>query len=292
MAHTTWGDSYITERAINRRTSEDESALSAAQAKSLEKQIDVSYGKWIEVEYDGMRDAIIKYDGDDFNNPFSTIIKGGDLSYTKTAKSLYLEDDDLPDWSPGSVTAGYLKLVLKEGWMVELEVWTENFDYFGDNIDSSSHDRFQHTGTDSNFTPTGEGYVSQIDFWLIAGGDQLSIDIDNESSKVAQFYLKIDGVVYSISNPENFDDEVKVWLKQVWYWNADYGTITFEGEDLSGDLTIGSDDLDLTNTGSGGGSGGGGGGDGGDTIYPEASILGVLLLVGGILWLSLRGGKI
>ena len=281
-------DPSITERAINRRTSDDESALSAAEAESLEKKIDVSYGKWIEVEYDGMRDAIRKYSDDDFDNPFSTIIKGGALSYTNTANSLKLDDID----TYGRGDSGYLKLVLKEGWMVELDVWTENFDYFNDNIDETVHDRFEHTGTNSNFTPTGTGWKSEVDFWLIAGGDQLSIDIDNESTKVAQFYLKIDGVVYSISNPEKFEDEVKVWLKQAWYWNADYGTITFVGEDLTNPDLISSDDLILTGTTGTTGSDLGPGGDGGETIYPEASILGVLLLVGGILWLSLRGGKI
>jgi hypothetical protein len=280
-------DLSITERAINRRTSDDESALSAAEAESLEKKIDVSYGKWIEVEYDGMRDVIRKYSDDDFDNPFSTIIKGGALSYTNTANSLKLDDID----TYGRGDSGYLKLVLKEGWMVELDVLTEDFNYFNHNIDDTVQDRFAHTGTGDSFTPVGE-LVSRIDFWLIAGGDQLSIDIDNDSTKVAQFYLKIDGAVYSISNPDNFDDEVKVWLKQAWYWNADYGTITFVGEDLTNPDLISSDDLILTGTTGTTGSGLGPGGDGGETIYPEASILGVLLLVGGILWLSLRGGKI
>ena len=110
--------------------------------------------------------------------------------------------------------------------MVKINLWSDNFEYFEDNLKENKIDRFD----DDSFSGNGDGYTDWINFWLIEENDYFSLDIDNERSDTAQLKVVIEGVTYTSSNPPNSDNEAKVWLKEVWHWNPTFGTIAYTPE--------------------------------------------------------------
>jgi len=230
--------------ADDKRASDNKKAKDNAVAKALQDKKDVSYGKWVEITFDGsMKRVYEKYVEGDTDIPFSNMIIGGrDTNYSDIG-SVYLENnDDII----GSRKSGFLKVVLKDGWMAKIDVRTENEDYFYDNINGAT----ERDMLDFGDSPAGT-WDEQISFTLCKGGDYLSIDIDNESGDVGQFTLVVDGTKYTVDSPYTMDNEAKVWLQKVYYWVSDWGTVKYAGsnnvpEDDEGDDTpIDPDDSDI-----------------------------------------------
>ena len=177
-----------------------------------------------------------------------------------------------------------LQKFLKKNWMAEIDVRTENEDYFYDNlIGGNERDRL-------DFSDSVKGsWDEQIAFTLSTEGDYLSIDIDDESSSVGQFTLVIQGVKYTVDTPYKMDNEAKVWLKNVWYFTPSYGTIVYDGEDeiiiidpehICDEGYEWDEQLQMCVKIEGEGEGNGGGNGGDETILDDTSIILIFGLVG------------
>ena len=273
------------ELASERRESDNRDAQAEAERISIEESRDVKFGQWVEVDYSKSLKTVYQRYKDGDTNPFSNMIIGGSFNEYTSAGSLLMEDSDTYG------TSSYFKAVLKEGWMVQFNLLTSNENYFTSETDSALLDRL-----DFDDSPSGVKWVEEIDFSLFEAGDYLSLDIDNESSQVGQFSLVIGGVRYSVDKPAQMDDEAKVWLRKVFYFDPNAGTVKYSpsGED---DVIIDDDDRD------------------GDDITPEPepspeddededggkkdepplevsgfAMLALLASVGGVLFLALRRG--
>lgn len=274
--------------ASEKRESDNIAAQAEAERISLEESRDVRFSQWVEVDYDKSLKTVYQRFKDGKTNPFSDMIIGGSNNEYTDFGSLLLDDSDT--WK----TSGYFKAVLSEGWMVQFNLLTENENYFTQSVDTALLDRL-----DFNDSPPG-WWTEELDFSLFEAGDSVSIDIDNETTRVGQFTLVIGGVKYTVESPSKMDNEAKVWLRKVFYFNPNAGIVKFEGEtstdddDLDGD-DIDGDDGDDGDDGEDGGGGGGDGGDGGggEDVEVEVSgfaMLAVLASVGAILFLALRRG--
>ena len=176
--------------------------------------------------------------------------------------------------------------------MVQLNLLTSNENYFTSETDTALLDRL-----DFDDSPSGVKWVEEIDFSLFETGDYLSLDIDNESSQVGQFSLVIDGVRYSVDKPAKMDDEAKVWLRKVFYFDPNAGTVKFSpsGED---DVIIDDDERDgdeIIPDPEPSPEDGDGEDDGGMKDEPPLEVSGFAMLallasVGGVLFLALRRG--
>lgn len=273
------------ELASQRRASDNRDAQAEAERISIEESRDVKFGQWVEVDYDKSLKTVYQRYKDGETNPFSNMIIGGSFNEYTSFGSLLMEDSDTYGVS------SYFKAVLKEGWMVQFNLLTSNENYFTSETDTALLDRL-----DFDDSPSGVKWVEEIDFSLFETGDYLSLDIDNESSQVGQFSLVIGGVRYSVDKPSKMDDEAKVWLRKVFYFDPNAGMVKFSpsGED---DVIIDDDDRD------------------GDEITPEPepspeddddeeggmkdepplevsgfAMLALLASVGGVLFLALRRG--
>ena len=124
--------STTTDLAATRRSEDNATAKADAEALSLLDGIDVPFGQWVKVEYEGSLEKIYsKFQQGDTDIPFSNMIVGGtDTSYTGFGSVKLENNDDLY----GSRKSGYFKCVLREGWMTTIDVRTENEDYFYDNL--------------------------------------------------------------------------------------------------------------------------------------------------------------
>ena len=222
----------VDDMAEAKRREDNSTSKSNAEAKSLEEQRDVPYGKWVEVSYSKSLKTIYQDYKDDKAVPFSYMKIGGSYNEYTDYGSLKMEDSD----SFG--VSSYFKCVLKDKWMVEMDVLTSNENYITQNLDSALIDRL-----DFDDSPDGFAWVEEIGFTMFEEGDYISIDIDNESSSVGQFSIVLGGVKYSIDSPDKMDDEAKVRVNKVWYYDANWGTVVYEGEDLTGDDEIDNDDL-------------------------------------------------
>ena len=269
--------------ASQRRASDDRRSQTEAEALSIEESRNVKFGKWVEVDYDKSLKTVYQRFKDGDSNPFSNMIIGGSFNEYTTAGSLLMEDSDTYG------TSSYFKAVLGAGWMVQFNLLTSNENYFTSETDTALLDRL-----DFDDSPSGAKWVEEIDFSLFEEGDYLSLDIDNESSQVGQFSLVIGGVKYSVDSPSKMDDEAKVWLRKVYYFDPDAGLAKFEGEttieddEIEGDDTIiepepsPEDDDDDDD-------------DEDDDDKPPIEVSGFAMLallasVGGVLFLALRRG--
>ncbi|MBT7377744.1 MAG: hypothetical protein HN820_06275 [Candidatus Marinimicrobia bacterium] len=210
----------IDERYEAKKIRDDVASYDSAVALAASSQADATYGKWVKVDYPKTLETVInKYD-DGEPQPFKNIIQGGsDNSFTSHG-SLRLDNSDT--WG----TSGSFHAKLAKNWMVKINLWSDNFNYFEDNLKDNKIDLFD----DDSFSGNGDGYTDWINFWLIEENDYFSLDIDNERSDTAQLKVVIEGVTYTSSNPPNSDNEAKVWLKEVWHWNPTFGTIAYTPE--------------------------------------------------------------
>ncbi|MCH9839119.1 hypothetical protein K0U83_25890, partial [bacterium] len=199
--------------ASERRASDNRDAQAEAERISIEESRNVKFGQWVEVDYDKSLKTVYQRYKDGETNPFSNMIIGGSFNEYTSFGSLLMEDSDTYG------TSSYFKAVLKEGWMVQFNLLTSNENYFTSETDTALLDRL-----DFDDSPSGVKWVEEIDFSLFETGDYLSLDIDNESSQVGQFSLVIGGVRYSVDKPSNMDDEAKVWLRKVFYFDPNAGT--------------------------------------------------------------------
>ena len=121
-------DLSIDERYEAKKTTEDVASYNSAVALAASSQADATYGKWVAVSYsDTLKSVINKYD-DGLPQPFKNIIQGGsDNSFTSHG-SLRLDDSD----SYG--TSGSFHAKLAKNWMVKINLWSDNFNYFEDNL--------------------------------------------------------------------------------------------------------------------------------------------------------------
>ena len=212
-------DLTIDERFEAKKQREDNASYNNAVSLIATTQQPASYGKWVQVTYtDSLKSVVNRFD-DGLPQPFKNIIIGGsDNSYTDFG-SLQLDDSDVWGWTSGSFHAK-----LNKNWMVKMNVWSDNFDYFEENLTPEKVARFD----DESFSGNGDGYTDFINFYLIEEDDYISLDIDGIADNgVATFKLVIEGVNYAISNPPDSDNEAKVWLKEVWHWNPSFATIAY-----------------------------------------------------------------
>ena len=145
------------------------------------------------------------------------IIGGSDNEYTAFG-SLLLDDSDVYG------TSGYFKATLKSGWMVQFNLLTENENYFTQSVDTALLDRLDFDDSPSGF------WTEELDFSLYQEDDRIHIDIDNESSDVAQFAIISGGVKYTVDSPSKMDNEAKVWLREVWFFDESAGIVKSSGE--------------------------------------------------------------
>ena len=222
-------DLSIDQRYDLKKRNDNNASYDAAVALAASSQADATYGRWVEVVYtDTLKSVINKFD-DGLPQPFKNIIQGGSNNSFTPHGSLRLNNSDT--WG----TSGSFHAKLADKWMVKINLWSDNFEYFEDNLKENKINRFD----DESFSGNGDGYTDWINFWLIEENDYFSLDIDNERSDTAQLKVVIEGVTYTISNPPSSDNEAKVWLKEVWHWNPTYGTIAYvpESEDNDGVIT-------------------------------------------------------
>ena len=212
-----------TDTANEIRSADNEAALAEATALSESEQKDVVYGKWVEVDYDKSLKGIYTAYKDGDTVPFSNMIIGGSNNKYTSFGSLLMDNSDTYG------TSSYFKAVLKEGWMVRFNLLTENENYFDQNIDEALLDRL-----DFYDSPAGS-WDEEIDFTLQQQDDFISIDIDNESTDVGQFTLRIGGVKYTVEKPDEMDNEAKVWVREVWRFDTTYGTVVYDGQNQEGD---------------------------------------------------------
>ena len=116
-------------------------------------------------------------------------------------------------------TSAELRLRVRSGYAVGMNLLSENNDYFRDNIEGAS-------GTEADPTlPSSEAYDDveisgdvlsdqEIDF-ILEGDNLLEIDIDSEWTNIWKFRLKTRGNDLAIDEPERFDNEVFVRITSV-----------------------------------------------------------------------------
>ena len=105
---------------------------------------------------------------------------------------------------------GNLEFVVNEGWTLEVYIKTGNADYFNDNLSDSAKD------LDTLDTSGMTDWDSKL-YVLMEGGDKLSLDICDDYSTTAQFYITSKGVSIDDGSPADFDDWTIVDLQNVWY---------------------------------------------------------------------------
>ena len=150
-------------------------------------------------------------------NPFNRIYLDGATVIT-SGGNIKLMD---VDWS--NDPSGGFAIKVKNGWMIRLKVWTDNTNYFKNDVDDGDI----LDGADAQGNPSGHN-------WYIAdyeGGDLLEIDVDGgEHPNVRSFKAKFGGSTYT--NDVGWDDrcngacemqaDAKVSLQKVWYENPNY----------------------------------------------------------------------
>ena len=116
-------------------------------------------------------------------------------------------------------TSAALRLRVRDGYAVEMNMLSENNDYFRDNIRGASGSEADPTvPTTEEFRDvsiTGDVLADQeIDF-ILEGDNLLEIDIDSEWSNIWKFRLKTRGNDLAIDEPEKFDNEVFLQIRSV-----------------------------------------------------------------------------
>ena len=204
------------------------------------------------------------------NNPFYSFNTYGDKASTNTygggywwgnpgseQGSLWLTDDDSPDFWFGTTSSSGVRMEIKSGHYVELKIFTENDKFF--NTLSWSPDEYPEIKSVSS---SGKTMIVKL-----YGGDKLWIDIDNEFGIGASFALMIGNEMLVVD--EVPDDEVRINLLD--YGEANRPPKEEQGQDGDTVLTCppgyepNEDGTECVLIQDGGGDGGG---DGNNTVNP------------------------
>ena len=239
-------DRTLEERATAIRTEADALSLANATALSISEQRDVKYGKWVKMTISDSMEGVKQNFSDDEPQPFKALEIKGEYEWDNSGDLELLNYEGVQLRFTRKDSGGF-HAMLKAGYQVKMKIFTENFRYFEDNIKSEYEDRF----SSDSFQQRGAGYDEYIRVWMMRENDYLSIDIDGDIKGIANFRLRLDGDFYNVSNPDNFDNEVEIDIDEVWFWNANYSTITYvaETDDVvveDGDDVIKDDDVDDT----------------------------------------------
>ena len=116
--------SSTNEDAQEKRELDNSNALIEAERISIDESRDVKFGQWVKVEYTKSLKTVYQRFKDGDSNPFSNMIIGGSSNEYTDFGSLLMDDSD----SYG--TSSYFKAVLSEGWMVQMNLLTQNENYF------------------------------------------------------------------------------------------------------------------------------------------------------------------
>lgn len=186
-----------------------------------------------------LKDLIQSHIDGDPNSPFSNVKIGGTRSYAQENNRLKLE-------SVVFGTSGYVSLKMADNFQAIFYARTENNDYFEDQaLDSISSDWSNTTDAREQLAEAGWPSVwvqddaefsdSRAVFGLDSG-DYVSIDVDGESSSVAQMRVRLSGVDY-FNNREISNETflTKLWIRK---WEANLVNPLFEddeGDDEDGD---------------------------------------------------------
>lgn len=246
---------------------------------------------------------------DDYSElSFWWVDANGDAIDPQPSKYLLLKDNDVP-FSRASAT----KMVVASGWRVTVQLATDNNWYWEDNTQPDASTYYANTQA-----------TNRQDFITVvlngSDNDYISIDLDEEYSGIANFRIKSGGEMVNIDKPKNINDEVRIRLVKVEHWepiqDEVQGPLEEGGEgDLDNDGVKDKDDADpydpdIQEEGDvdddpddpfeeqppqdDDDNGGDGGGDGGDeeeesSFFKVFVMGGVLLLIGSIVWVYLRG---
>ena len=175
--------------------------------------------------------------------PFSTVKIGGDYDWETNA-----HQTDKEEWGKDTVRLqkkvwtsddGRIYLKVKAGWQVAMLMFTDNNDYFMDNVEGDfvNYTRHLTSGTlgdklellegepadtvainDNQFSASEAVFVMNGDT-----GDYLSVDIDNNSKTIGQMRVRLDGTQMF----QNTDTNNEVELRMIWarVWDGDYPSI-------------------------------------------------------------------
>ena len=159
------------------------------------------------------------------------MIIGGTRSYQNANNTLKLE-------SVFRGTSGYVSLKMKTGFQSLFRILTENNDYFEDNALSSIKsdwndtadvlDRLEENGWPSMWIQDDAEFSDSRAVFGLDEGDYVSIDVDGESSRVAQMRIRLSGVDFI--NGKELSNETfltKLWVRK-WDPNLPNPNITPE----------------------------------------------------------------
>lgn len=117
-----------------------------------------------------------------------------------TPEALFLIDIDTPRRSAAN-KSGAMTLKMAEGYTARFFIYTQNDEYFTENLKTDSGIREYDTGI--------FGGDSGI-FFTLSGGDYISIDIDEVQTGIGNFRLRLDGEFQNKSNPKDMNNEACV----------------------------------------------------------------------------------
>lgn len=206
-------------------------------------------------------------------SPFSQFTIRGDMGTKMDDERWWWKSNDilgLSNYDGGSDKSGACEIDIREGYMVKLKVKFETegeYDFMSDIFSQITEDDVGIIDT------TSDSFTA-----LMKGGDKLSVDIDNDWSGTARFYLKCQGQEYGYAKDGNaIDDEVYIELKEV-YIPDDSTPNGGGGSGGTGGGTGGGSNGGSNNGGSNGGSNGDDNQD--DTTNGDEGVMGGFGTVG------------
>lgn len=192
-----------------------------------------------------LKDLIQSHIDGDQNSPFSNVVIGGTRSFDENNNRLLLE-------SVVFGTSGYVSLKMADNFQAIFYARTENNDYFEDQkligiksdwIDTTdAREQLAEEGFPSVWVQDDAEFSDSRTVFGLDSGDYVSIDVDGESSKVAQMRVRIGGVDFF--NNKEISNETYLWKLWVRKWEADLPNPNFvdDGDQDDGDQDDDSDD--------------------------------------------------
>ena len=172
------------------------------------------------------------------DNPFKSsgrVIKGK-KTWKDTSELKLIDDDGIGYWADDS---GGLKLKVKQGFQVLLQISTDNAGYFHDDVSedgSSTTTLYSYSKALGRTAKKGSWKTSTKSKVTVPlngdDGDYLSVDIDSEHSGIRAFRVCSLGRCFS-DDSKNPDDGVYVKLEQVNRRNPNYDPTKFSAESYS-----------------------------------------------------------